>query len=340
MTRNDDNDEDEEVDFSAPGVATMSAAGKSGTLPPPFQHAHTYNGGHKNPSKLPYFGVLFIIISMTFLYLYLRFFEPPRRPNSPRMGGGWTLGCFLVLDSLLFWTLYRLASTDPGCVDPAEWGELVDQSKHICFERKRNGTRRFCRKTRLYKPDRAHFCRATRRLILRYDHHCIFVDASIGLRNHKYFIQFLMYASAACLIVALDLFLNTGVFERAPIYLSPVTAVTSTLVLVEFVLTAAFSLSLLGFGGFHIFLIAHGTTTLEFSEKEGRAIPWNGRPYGTPYNTGLANNFTQVFGTRKLAWLLPLEPVGLSDGIKWNMVPGMEPIVSSEYVTAKPGRLF
>ncbi|GMP69142.1 hypothetical protein CsSME_00028515 [Camellia sinensis var. sinensis] len=54
-----------------------------------------------------------------------------------------------------------------------------------------------CDKCSSYKPPRTHHCRSCRRCILRMDHHCMWINNCVGLRNYKAFIVLVLYATMA-----------------------------------------------------------------------------------------------------------------------------------------------
>ena len=63
------------------------------------------------------------------------------------------------------------------------------------LEVKYSGKRRFCRKCKLFKPDRAHHCRTCNSCVLKMDHHCSWINTCVGYHNYKAFLLFLLYAS-------------------------------------------------------------------------------------------------------------------------------------------------
>ena len=60
---------------------------------------------------------------------------------------------------------------------------------------------RYCDKCKEVKPPRTHHCSICASCIMRMDHHCPWVGNCVGLRNHKYFLLFLMYTSLASSLV-------------------------------------------------------------------------------------------------------------------------------------------
>ena len=67
---------------------------------------------------------------------------------------------------------------------------------------------RYCAKCKEVKPPRAHHCQICNECILRMDHHCPWVGNCVGIRNHRYFIQFLFYTFLGCQHAFWTLFFN------------------------------------------------------------------------------------------------------------------------------------
>ncbi|KAK2197606.1 Palmitoyltransferase [Babesia duncani] len=59
-----------------------------------------------------------------------------------------------------------------------EWKSNVHAADE-CTERKQNGSLRFCKYERCYKPDRAHYCRQLGRNVLKMDHYCPWASCNI-----------------------------------------------------------------------------------------------------------------------------------------------------------------
>ncbi len=59
-----------------------------------------------------------------------------------------------------------------------------------------------CKRTGLPLPPRAAWVRAANEVVLGLDHYCYWIARPIGLRNRKFFILFLLYSCALCLVGA------------------------------------------------------------------------------------------------------------------------------------------
>jgi len=60
---------------------------------------------------------------------------------------------------------------------------------------------RYCYRDGIIKPFRAHHCRACGTCVLKYDHHCPWVGQCVGARNHKFFVNFVLWAALFCIWV-------------------------------------------------------------------------------------------------------------------------------------------
>ena len=53
----------------------------------------------------------------------------------------------------------------------------------------------YCAKCSKWRPERSHHCKSCMRCVLTYDHHCPWIANCVGYKNHKNFLQFLLYAT-------------------------------------------------------------------------------------------------------------------------------------------------
>lgn len=131
---------------------------------------------------------------------------------------------------------------------------------------------RWCPTCQVVRPPRASHCRDCDNCVLRFDHHCPFVNNCIGQRNYVYFSGFLL--STGCL--GLSVALGTGVVLRADISplggsLEPSSVSVKILTAVVGLPTTALIVAVLGLAVFHTFLVATGKTTKEALTGSKRA---------------------------------------------------------------------
>jgi len=154
-----------------------------------------------------------------------------------------------------------------------------------------------CPKCRRWRPPRAHHCSARGECVLRMDHYCLWTVNTIGLRNYKFFILFLLYAClATALAVALagpaavDVLLRGGQRGRTG---------SDTALLVSASMASGLSVSLLLFLLMHWGMVRRNYTSIEAGYFELSPAAW-------PLDRGAALNFREVFGWDAILWAVPL----------------------------------
>ena len=113
------------------------------------------------------------------------------------------------------------------------------------------------------KPDRSHHCKHCGTCVLEMDHHCPWVgNVCVGAGNRKYFVLLLLHASAA---------LTTFLIWMGPEFAQSMQSLSDLrrdfVYLFAWFLAAALWCVLTPFAVFHLWLLAHNLTTIEWCEK-------------------------------------------------------------------------
>ncbi|KAI4382718.1 hypothetical protein MLD38_008645 [Melastoma candidum] len=167
------------------------------------------------------------------------------------------------------------------------------------------------------KPPRCHHCRLCRSCVLKMDHHCRWINNCIGHWNYKAFFNLVLFATLASCYSSVVFI--TRVYEKGWHFPGSSTAnfvyVTSGLVLL------GLSLVLASFLGWHVYLIAHNLTTIEY--YEGVRARWlakkSGQSYSHPFDLGIYRNVLSILGPNVLLWFWPTAVGHLRDGTNFQV---------------------
>jgi hypothetical protein len=206
----------------------------------------------------------------------------------------------------LLYNYYQTVRTDPGQA-PKEWLDALENTDELKSQTttvKGKTFSKYCNRCRQAKPPRAHHCHICDKCVCRMDHHCPWVNNCVGYKNHRYFILFLFYLWVGA--VYLGAMLALGSFDiitfNAEIYEEWHTWVTFIMVL-----CASISITMTGFLGWHLYLVATNQTTIEFQFNKFRMLTerGTGRVAINEFDIGLRNNFDQIFsfGKASLLWI-------------------------------------
>lgn len=159
--------------------------------------------------------------------------------------------------------------------------------------RTRSETWRWCSVCRATKPPRAHHCSACNACFHRLCHHCPAVGRCVGRDNYPFFFRFVMCAWAGALLVASSAAWlakrggATGKGTRDVLFFTGVAA-------------SAVAVAVGVLGGWHVYLLGTGQTTIEWLEnvqmrRMGKAAAEWGR-WGGPFSRGMRGNVKEAFG--------------------------------------------
>jgi hypothetical protein len=223
-----------------------------------------------SPSEVVWISTIFHILFFLFLVSFFRaiFTHPGSIPKTKK----WRRGKFddIHVNDQHFLRILVERGVMP-LNDPEGMRKLrAYLRRHPLVERKKNlngkyGVR-FCRRCKLYKPDRTHHCSVCHQCILRMDHHCPWIANCVGYHNHKFFLLAIFYA-----IMSVD-FLMLAMIPRFLKVFEPITDTEyyftkDALVLVLYLACLALSIVLSIFFGFHMMLVFNSMTTIEYKEK-------------------------------------------------------------------------
>jgi len=186
-----------------------------------------------------------------------------------------------------------------------------------------------CRKCGSQRPERAHHCRICKTCVLRYDHHCPWVNQCVGLNNERYFVLFMVYLVLGSLCFSLlglrEIWNVFDLFAEWPHAIPPVAYVLSYVLAV--VLCIAVGVTLI----WHLLCIARGETTVESHDHDiyRKAAQSRGEIFTNSYDVGRRRNLVLFFniGPTGYPWwtlLLPLKTNPYTDGWSWVRRPGLE----------------
>ncbi|TKY51620.1 S-acyltransferase 15 [Spatholobus suberectus] len=220
-----------------------------------------------------------------------------------------TLNAFIfsLFASLSLFSFFSCVLTDPGHV-PSSYAPDVEFAKDNAEQKK-------CDKCFTYKPPRTHHCRVCRRCILKMDHHCLWINNCVGYWNYKAFFVFVLYATMASIystVIFISCVLQKDWDSIKGSSLNIFYVLYGTMVM-------ALTMTLLTLFGWHVYLILHNMTTIEY--HEGNRAKWlamkSGQSYRHPFNIGAYKNITLILGPNMLKWLCPTAVSHLKDGVSF-----------------------
>lgn len=220
---------------------------------------------------------------------------------------------FTLLAFLSLFSFFVCVLTDPGSVPSGYVPDVEDSGGSDQVSKKSGVQLGRCDKCSAYKPPRAHHCRVCRRCVLRMDHHCMWINNCVGHRNYKAFVVLVVYATIAS-IYSLVIILGCAVQKEWDF--------NGWIRIKTFYITSGAMISLLSLTlatllGWHLYLISHNMTTIEY--YEGTRAAWlakkSGQSYHHPFDVGVYKNMTLILGPNMVKWFWPTAMSHIKDGI-------------------------
>ncbi|KAI8049574.1 DHHC palmitoyltransferase-domain-containing protein [Syncephalis plumigaleata] len=162
---------------------------------------------------------------------------------------------------------------------------------------KEDGQPRFCRKCQLNKPDRTHHCSV-----------CGEINNCVGHRNQKFFYLFIFWGAIYTSFV--------GLASIPPVYNVLISDNGLLILNIHWLFVVLcgciFGLCLMGFVGYHSYLLLTNQTTIETFQRNryrrlGGTLHYNHRNRLNLFDLGWRANLCQVLGPIPLLWLIPVQ---------------------------------
>ncbi|CAO3648506.1 unnamed protein product [Cunninghamella echinulata] len=168
------------------------------------------------PTSIPLIVLIILIMHLTITYILLPAPVPDEIIKSPYLTGIFQASAFWVIITWLFTiakatsyyifvnfiflvsfiiamsTFYKAVLIDPGFLNnQLSFDEQREIIMNLADEYKLD-QRHFCITCMAKKPLRSKHCKRCGRCVAKFDHHCPWIFNCIGLKNHRYFIMFLI----------------------------------------------------------------------------------------------------------------------------------------------------
>jgi hypothetical protein len=223
--------------------------------------------------------------------------------------------------AMALWSYIKAHLSDPGRV-PDQWYEFVETSGtslnvvpsspgwHV-------GQATICRQCKQPRPERAHHCKVCGVCVLRYDHHCPWINNCVGFRNHKFFLLTGCYVWLTAILALVTsapevVELLAACWESA----APLPSDEAVLFFASSIVSLSIAALLSSLLFAHLPLAAENLTSVEvnyFADEDELPADLAENPFD---QGSKAKNFAQLFGSYDATWFLPLEPRRpLCDGI-------------------------
>ncbi|KAL8166852.1 hypothetical protein V2J09_008351 [Rumex salicifolius] len=261
--------------------------------------------------SIPIFSVLTVMSLVYYITIFI-FLRDLVDLNSSV--GSLNVIVFTFFGALSLFSFFVSVLNDPGRI-PSNYIPDVegDQSSSQGIDNSAVLQSRRCAKCSSYKPPRAHHCRTCRSCILKMDHHCVWINNCVGYRNYKAFVLLLLYGSVGSTYSMVIFLRNT--LQRDWIGIGQNTNLKCFYVAYGVGIVGLW-ITLVTLLGWHIYLLSHNMTTIEY--YEALRCAWlarkTGQSYRHPFDVGIYKNITAILGPNMLIWLFPTATNHLKDG--------------------------
>uniref|UniRef100_A0A7E4ZT74 Palmitoyltransferase n=1 Tax=Panagrellus redivivus TaxID=6233 RepID=A0A7E4ZT74_PANRE len=177
---------------------------------------------------------------------------------------------------------------------------------------------RYCIPCKIFKPPRAHHCRQCQRCIPRMDHHCPVIATCVHSHNHKFFLNFLFWASFLCVYAAT--LITRTLFEIVDLDVEFLIAMEQFDLVMWLITFSGWTnavicaIALIGFQIYLWSMLVSNQTTLESNDNKVKP----------DYSLGSrVKNIETVMGYNKLLWFVPYQNTP-TDGFTYPVAASSE----------------
>lgn len=213
-----------------------------------------------------------------------------------------------VVAFLMYWAYFSCVCSDPGKV-PSEPQQARSKWLAADEEEEAVGNSQVqwteCYHCDMTRPPRAHHCGVCGYCVMRFDHHCPWINNCVGKLNHRYFLQFLAYTSLFCFFsgfaaLGWDSTLEVDQHVAARIGTLPGRYLLGLAFVQAMGITCGIIVA--GFFLFHLWMVSFGLTSLDCGLWLFKGCK------GNEFDRGCLGNLQEVMGSSPARWLLPLWP--------------------------------
>ncbi|XP_057732805.1 probable protein S-acyltransferase 15 [Arachis stenosperma] len=258
------------------------------------------------PKRFLSLPVLAVLLLMMFVYYTTIFVFIDGSFDLQSSNGTFNAAIFTILASFSIFSFFVCVLSDPGHIPSSYVPDVEGQGSA-----KDNAERKKCDKCYGYKPPRTHHCRVCKKCVLKMDHHCLWINNCVGYWNYKAFFVFTSYATLASI--------HSMILFICSVFLMDKGSSSKMFYVMYGTMAIGLTTTLLTLFGWHVYLILHNMTTIEY--YEGKRAKWlamkSGQSYRHPFNISPYKNITSVLGPNILKWLCPTAVSHLKEGVSF-----------------------